>query len=358
MSGQPIRGHLGHRQGSESGLASSMGRVLRSRRRPTALHHGHALIRIPCVAGKRFAICPVLMYRVVSIAEPERIARFFDPVVAPSPTRSDHGFISIEAVRMYDTFWVPLANNLRLECHAQGSQQAPVVLFLHGFPEGPGIWDDLMDTMQGRFYCVAPDLRIYRSGAPVEIEASQHAQLDVDMGALAQSLHSPIAALVVHDWGGSLAWTLAAQAPTWLQHLEIVNSPQPATLVHASLDDTQQQHASAYMDFLCRPQVERARDVSDFERLWQFFDGIDAAGGEPSEVRPMAEATRQRYRDAWQRGLTGPLDFYRTASPARPSSHHLLASIASLAAPSVLMMVTPFADPLSGERKPGLPASA
>ena len=273
---------------------------------------------------------------------------------ARSPVHGDPGCTSIKAVRMYDTFWIHLADGVRLKYHARGSQQAPVVLFLHGFPEGPGIWDDLMETVQGRFRCVAPDLRAYQSASPAEIGTSRIADLAADVGVLVRSLHVPIAALVVHDWGGSLAWTLAAQAPAWLQHLEIVNSPQPATLVQPSLDDTQQQHASAYMDFLCRPETERLNDASDFERLWQFFDGVDTA----QSAGLLTEAARQRYRDAWQLGLIGPLDFYRTASPARPSSHHLLASIASLAPPSVLMMVTPFADPLSGGRKPGLPASA
>lgn len=255
---------------------------------------------------------------------------------------------------MYDTFWVPLADSQRLECRVCGSPQAPVVLFLHGFPESPDIWDDLMETMQGRFRCVAPDLRAYRNGTSAEPETSLSAQLDVDIGVLARSLRAQVAALVAHDWGGSLAWTLAAQTPAWLRHLEIVNSPQPATPVQTSLDDTQQQHASAYMDFLCRPQAERFRDVSDFERLWKFFDSVDTAQEGSADANPLTEPARQLYRYAWQRGLTGPLDFYRTTSPARPSSHHLLPSISSLAPPSVLMMVTPFAEPLSSEPKPGL----
>lgn len=306
------------------------------------------------VADRQYARRRAPIGRLASVANPGRIARFFHLVVARSPTRGDHGFISIEAVRMYDTFWVPLADGPRLECHAYGSQQAPVVLFLHGFPEGPGIWDDLMETMQGRFRCVAPDLRAYPSGTSAEPETSRRAQLDVDIGVLAQSLNAPVTALVVHDWGGALAWTLAAQAPAWLRHLEIVNSPQPATLVQPSLDDTQQQHASAYMDFLCRPEAERLHGASDFERLWQFFDSLDTAREESADANTLTEAVRQRYRDAWRRGLTGPLDFYRTTSPARPSSHHLLPSLTSLAPPSVLMMVTPFADPLSSERQSGL----
>lgn len=264
----------------------------------------------------------------------------------------DYGSTSIEAACMHDTFRVPLADGLHLQCHAHGSRQAPVVLFLHGFPEGPGIWDDLMETLGDRFRCVAPDLRAYRSTAPAEIWTSRNSDLTADMGVLARLLRAPVAALVAHDWGGSLAWTLAAETPAWLRHLEIVNSPQAATLVQPSLDDPRQQHASAYMDFLCRPEAQRLRDVSDFERLFHFFDDIGAADVETADAKPPPGATRQRFRDAWQRGLTGALDFYRTTSPARPSSHHLLPSITSLAPPLVLMMVTPFADPLSSERKP------
>ncbi len=184
--------------------------------------------------------------------------------VARSPVHGDYGSTSIEAARMHDTFRVPLADGLHLECRALGSLQAPVVLFLHGFPEGPGIWDDLMETLEGRFRCVAPDLRVYGSDTSLAIETSHSGQLADDIGLLVQSLDVPLAALVAHDWGGSLAWTLAAQTPVWLRHLEIVNSPQAAT-VQGSLEDTQQRHASAYMDFLCRPEAQRLREGSDFD---------------------------------------------------------------------------------------------
>ena len=217
---------------------------------------------------------------------------------------------------MIETFTLKLPHGVALSCRACGPADAPRLVFLHGFPEAAFIWDDVMLALADRYRCIAPNLRGFEdSSHPAEVEAYRAKHLMADVAALiAQTCDGPLAALVAHDWGGAVAWNLAVQRPELMQRLVIVNSPHPGTFLHALKHDRAQQEASAYMNFLCRPDAEALLAENDFARLWPFFAGPD---GQPPAW--LDEATRERYRALWRRGLTGPLNYYR-ASPMRPAT--------------------------------------
>ena len=193
-----------------------------------------------------------------------------------------------------------------------------MLLFLHGFPEAAFVWDPLLEHFSDRYRCVAPNLRGYaESSAPAEVEAYRAKHIVADIAALIDRLGGQVEALVAHDWGGSVAWNLAAQQPHRLRRLVIVNSPHPATFLRGLQHDPEQQAASAYMNFLCRPDAEVLLAENDFARLWPFFTNMGAA--DPS--RPgggwLTEAVRRQYREVWSAGLRGGCNYYR-ASPLRP----------------------------------------
>jgi pimeloyl-ACP methyl ester carboxylesterase len=75
-------------------------------------------------------------------------------------------------------------------------------------------------------------------------------------------------------------------------------------------DNPAQQQASAYMNFLCRPDAQALLAERDFARLWPFFESMGGASW-------LTAALRERYRQTWRQGLEGPLNYYR-ASPLRP----------------------------------------
>jgi epoxide hydrolase 4 len=131
-----------------------------------------------------------------------------------------------------------------------------------------------------------------------------------DIAALIAQQGAPIDLLVAHDWGGALAWNFAALQPQRLRHLLIINSPHPATFLRELRDNPAQQAASAYMNFLCRPDAAALLAENDFARLWGFFQRM---GGEAW----LTDALRDQYRAVWRAGLQGPLNYYR-ASPLRP----------------------------------------
>jgi len=223
-----------------------------------------------------------------------------------------------EENELVESYVVDLPSGIRLSCRASGSPANPVLLFLHGFPEAAFVWDELLEHFSDRYRCVAPNLRGYAdSSAPAEVEAYRAKHLVGDIAALIDRLGGKVEALVAHDWGGALAWNLAAQQGHRLRRLVIVNSPHPATFLRGLQHDPEQQAASAYMNFLCRPDAEVLLAENDFARLWPFFTNMGAA--DPS--RPgggwLTEAVRRQYREVWSAGLRGGCNYYR-ASPLRP----------------------------------------
>lgn len=215
----------------------------------------------------------------------------------------------------------PLPHGIELSCRVSGESGRPVLLFLHGFPEGAFAWDAMLAHFarpeHGGYRCVAPHLRGYgESSSPGEVSDYRAKHLIQDVLALIEreSGPQPLAALVAHDWGGAVAWGLANQHPQRLQRLAIVNSPHPGTFWRELRHNPAQQAASAYMNFLVRPDAERLLAEDDYRRLWAFFN--DEQGLDPAWLDAETQA---QYRQLWDRGLRGGVNYYR-ASPLRPAS--------------------------------------
>lgn len=258
---------------------------------------------------------------------------------------------------MIDTWIAELPHGMRLSCRSAGERGRPVLMFLHGFPEAAFAWDELLAHFaapeHGGFRCVAPNLRGYeQSSRPADVSAYHAKHLAQDIAALIAAECGPqgqLVALIAHDWGGAVAWNLAAARPELMQRLVIVNSPHPQTFWRELRQNPAQQAASAYMNFLVRPDAEALLAENDFARLWPFFDLMGANGAAaqqqaaaalsdnaigpgdagqalalPDGAGWMTEALRAQYRAVWTgdgsrpgAGLTGGLNYYR-ASPLRP----------------------------------------
>ena len=224
---------------------------------------------------------------------------------------------------MIETFLQPLPHGITLSCRAAGERGRPVLLFLHGFPEGAFVWDGLLDYFSrpenGGYRCVAPNLRGFEhSSAPTDVSAYRPKYLVQDIVALialeAAGQGGQLAALVAHDWGGAVAWNLANQQPHLVRQLIIINSPHPGTFVRELKSSPAQQASSAYMNFLIRPDAESLLTQDDFRRLWRFL-GNSADG--PGTPPWLTDKVKDQYRTVWRAGLTGGCNLYR-ASPLRP----------------------------------------
>ena len=221
---------------------------------------------------------------------------------------------------MIQTSLQELPHGITLSCRTAGEKGRPVLMFLHGFPEAAFAWDVLLEHFSrpenGGYRCVAPNLRGYeRSSAPTEVAAYRAKFLVQDIAALIVIEGGHLDALVAHDWGGAVAWNMAASQPHLMNKLVIINSPHPITFVR-ELKNSAQQSSSSYMNFLCRPDAEKLLAEDDYRRLWAFFINMGATSGPHAWL---TESVKQQYRDVWGMGLHGGCNFYR-ASPLRPAT--------------------------------------
>jgi epoxide hydrolase 4 len=222
---------------------------------------------------------------------------------------------------MIETSLQTLPHGITLSCRSTGERGRPVLVFLHGFPEAAFVWDALLEhfakAQNGGYRCIAPNLRGFeKSSAPPEAKDYRAKFLVQDITALIAAEGGHLACLIAHDWGGAVAWNLAAAQPGLMDKLVIINSPHPATFLRELQNSPQQQAASDYMNFLCRPDAEALLAQDDYARLWPFFTNKFAHTG---SCDWLTEDVKNQYREVWGMGLTGGCNYYR-ASPLRPAS--------------------------------------
>jgi pimeloyl-ACP methyl ester carboxylesterase len=216
-----------------------------------------------------------------------------------------------------DEFFAP-ANGIRLHCVAQGAPDAPLMVFVHGFPEFWYCWHAQLEEFGKDYRAVAFDLRGHNlSDKPQGVEAYRIKPLLEDLRQLIEYLRAgredKSCVLVAHDWGGAIAWTFAALYPQYVNKLVIINAPHTVPFARALAHDPAQQAASAYMNFFRLDKAERVLSENGYERLLKMFTAT--ADGQCA----LNDEDIPRYREAWSQAgaLACALNLYR-ASPLYP----------------------------------------
>ncbi len=202
-------------------------------------------------------------------------------------------------------------NGIDLFVRSMGDPGAPLILFLHGFPEYSGAWDEVLPAFAAQFHAVAPDQRGYgRSSKPEGVEAYKVKHLVRDVLALGHQLspNRPFA-LVAHDWGASVAYAAAIAAAGRISRLAVINGVHPGPFQRALIEDEAQRTASSYMHYLRAPEAEARLSANGFEKL---LGMLSRFGPQPW----LTPEKRAAYVEAWSApgALTGMLNWYR-ASP-------------------------------------------
>jgi len=215
-------------------------------------------------------------------------------------------------------FHAALPSGIRLHCVAEGAADAPLMLFVHGFPEFWLAWKAQLQEFGRDHRAVAFDLRGHNlSDKPQGVDAYRVKPLLQDLKQLIEHLRTgsenKSCILVAHDWGGAIAWTFAATFPQYVKKLVIVNAPHTVPFARALADDPAQQAASAYMNFFRMEKAARVLAENGHQRLLAMFsvtaDGRCALNDEEIPL----------YREAWSQpgALDCALNLYR-ASPLHP----------------------------------------
>jgi pimeloyl-ACP methyl ester carboxylesterase len=116
----------------------------------------------------------------------------------------------------------------------------PVVL-LHGFPQDSTAWNGVTPALhQHGLRTLAPDQRGYSPHArPHGRAAYRVRETTADVLALLDAAGLESAHIVGHDWGGIVAWALAAWHPDRVRTLTALSVPHPAAMVKAMVSSDQ-----------------------------------------------------------------------------------------------------------------------
>lgn len=135
-----------------------------------------------------------------------------------------------------------------------GPEDGPLVVLLHGFPELNYSWRHQIPALVNAGYRVlAPNQR----GYPGSEQGGSFATADLaaDVVAMIDAMGADKAAVVGHDWGGGVAWTVAQLYPQRVEKLVAMNCPPPSVLKRELLTNPVQAAKSWYMFFFQLPAL-------------------------------------------------------------------------------------------------------
>jgi pimeloyl-ACP methyl ester carboxylesterase len=201
------------------------------------------------------------------------------------------------------------ANGLKFGYLEEGPSGGPLALILHGFPDSPHSWRNLLSEMAAAgFHAVAPFMRGY---APTEIPsdgAYQIGALVADANALHEALGGTNEAVIIgHDWGAPTVYGAVAHAPDRWRRAVTMAVPPLQTAFDGGffgLDYTQLKR-SFYMFLFQTPLAEPAVSMNDLafiDGLWRDWSpGLEA----PEEIARTKDCLRE------PANLTAAINYYR-----------------------------------------------
>jgi len=212
-------------------------------------------------------------------------------------------------------------NGIRVHYVEQG--EGFPVLLCHGFPELWYSWRHQIPALAAAgFRAIAPDLRGYgESDKPENLEDYDIHHLVGDLVGLLDGLGIERAAIVGHDWGGIIVWSMALMQPERVERVISLNTPFmphtdiPPTEVFRRVPD------GRFNYILYFQEPGRAeRDIEPNLEAWleNTMRGLAVRRDffSPEDLRVFVEAFRKG-------GLSGPINYYRNLDRNWETTPHL-----------------------------------
>lgn len=226
------------------------------------------------------------------------------------------------------------ANGISLHVVQAGPVEGPPLLFLHGFPEFWYGWRRQIDFFaQSGYRVIIPDQRGYNlSEKPKTVAAYHINDLAKDVIGLIDAFELKKVVLAGHDWGGAVAWRIAARHPRRLEKLIILNAPHPGVLFRTLQRSWKQRRKSWYMLFFRIPQLPEW-----IIRRQNWRAGINALQNS-SRPGTFSKTDLQKYREAWAQpgAFRAMINWYRAALRHKAKS----AGSARITAPTLVIWGT------------------
>ncbi len=196
--------------------------------------------------------------------------------------------------------------DIQMHAVVEGSEDAPLVVMLDGFPEFWYSWRYQIKALAAAGYrVVAVDQRGYN--LTDKREPYDPFTLASDVAGLIRTLGYGQATIVGHDWGGAIAWVLGARHPDMIEKLIVCNAPHPSAMVTA--------WKSLYLRQILRSWYMLAFQIPKLpERLMRVNDyGLLARKLKKDTKGTLNEEELSYFKQAWSRPgtLSGGVNWYR-----------------------------------------------
>jgi len=157
---------------------------------------------------------------------------------------------------------ISISPTLIFDALAAGEAGATPVLLLHGFAESMRCWRAQVAALANAGYrAIAPSQRGYSPGARPDVRDAANYHIDRLMddamaivaasGYGRQRFH-----LAGHDWGGSIAWSLADRYPERIASLTVLSRPHPNAFNRAlQMPDGEQAQRSRHHRWFLEPDA-------------------------------------------------------------------------------------------------------
>ena len=199
--------------------------------------------------------------------------------------------------------------NLSFTVDVSGPTAGAPVLLLHGFPETRRMWRHQVEALgRAGYRVIAPDQRGYSAGA--RPEGVEHYATDLLVGdalALMSAFGAPRFHLVGHDWGGQLAWLIAAGHSERILSLSVLSRPHPAAFAKAmQADKAQAERSRHHRAFRENNAIARMRAAN----LKPLRDALERQGVPPGDADEYMKALSE------PGAIEGAMSWYRAGNIA------------------------------------------
>ncbi|GAB3300684.1 alpha/beta fold hydrolase [Hymenobacter humi] len=202
-------------------------------------------------------------------------------------------------------------NGLQLHVAQSGPADGPLVVLLHGFPEGWYAWRYQIGPLAQAGYRVwAPDQRGYNlSDKPHHVRDYTIDKLAADVIGLMDAAGAQTAAVVGHDWGAAVAWYLAAHHPARIHRAAVLNVPHPQVLAQALRRNPRQFAKSWYVFFFQLPWLPEC--LARLRGWWVARQALLRTSADGV----FSHQDLNAYREAWNqpRAMRSMINWYRAA---------------------------------------------
>lgn len=183
-------------------------------------------------------------------------------------------------------------DNLQLSAMAEGSEQGPVAMLVHGFPDTPHSWNGVAEGLvQAGYYVVRPWLRGYTPASVTPSAAYDPFNAGLDLLAWRNLFEGREVHLVGHDWGAVAGMAAAATDPKAWKTLSLLAIPPFQKVERAWRLMPRQLVLSAYMLEMQSTKAPAKLAANQCGRIRAFWNSWSPGWKySEAEIQPVLEA--------------------------------------------------------------------